>query len=72
VRVKCPSCDTTNLVAIDLEELSLRGLRNAQLRLLASVHRLAAKYHWSEEQIFAVPFWRRAKYLSLITNEKTQ
>lgn len=70
--VKCPACDTTNLVAIDLEDLSLRGLRNAQRRLLNSIHRLAAHYHWSEEQIFAVPSWRRAQYLSLIANERTQ
>jgi hypothetical protein len=72
LKVKCPSCETTNLVRIDLEELSLRGLRNTQLRLLTSVHRLAAHYHWSEEQIFAVPSWRRGQYLSLIASERTQ
>lgn len=72
VRVNCPACQSTNLVTIDLEELSLRGLRNAQRRLLASIHRLAAHYHWSEQQIFAVPTWRRAQYLSLIANERTQ
>lgn len=72
LRVKCPACETTNLVAIDLEELSLRGLRDAQRRLLSSIHRLAAHYHWSEQQIFAVPSWRRALYLSLIANERTQ
>jgi len=72
LRVKCPACEIINLVAIDLEDLSLRGLRNAQRRLLTSIHRLAAHYHWSEEQIFAVPSWRRAHYLSLIANERTQ
>ena len=72
VRVHCPSCALDDLVTIDLEELSLRGLRQAQLRLLASVHRLAAYYHWSERQIFAVPYWRRARYLSLIQHEKDQ
>jgi hypothetical protein len=72
LKVKCPSCEQANYVAIDLEDLSLRGLRNAQQRLLASVHRLAAHYHWSEQQIFAVPVWRRAKYLSLIASERAQ
>ncbi|HEV7389305.1 MAG TPA: hypothetical protein VGN73_11900 [Gemmatimonadaceae bacterium] len=72
LKVKCPCCDGTTLVAIDLEELSLRGLRNAQLRLLAAVHRLAAHYHWSEREIFAVPAWRRAEYLSLIADERRQ
>jgi hypothetical protein len=72
LRVKCPACETTNLVAIDLEDLSLRGLRDAQRRLLTSIHRLAAHYHWSEQQIFAVPSWRRAQYLSLIANERAR
>jgi hypothetical protein len=69
LRVKCPACQWENPVVIDLEELALRKLRHAQSRLLASVHRLAAHYHWSEQQIFAVPSWRRDRYLSLIENE---
>jgi len=68
----CPYCEEENLYEIDLEELSLSRLRRAQLRLLASVHTLAAHYHWSEQQIFSVPFWRRAQYLSLIEKEKNQ
>jgi len=72
LRVRCPSCELDHLITIDLEELSLRELRRAQLRLLASVHRLAACYHWSERQIFAVPHWRRAHYLSLIESERSQ
>jgi hypothetical protein len=70
VKVRCPSCETEHLVAIDLQELSVRRLRHAQLRLLASVHRLAAHYHWSEQQIFSVPYRRRVQYLSLIANER--
>jgi hypothetical protein len=66
----CPYCEEENLYEIDLEGLSLERLRQAQLRLLASVHRLAAHYHWSEQQIFSVPYWRRAYYLSLIEKEK--
>jgi hypothetical protein len=70
--VKCSSCGTESVLEIDLEELSLRRLRQAQLRLLASVHSLAAHYHWSESQIFSVPYWRRAWYLSLIEKAKNQ
>jgi hypothetical protein len=69
VMVRCPECEADNPVSIDLEELSLRRLRQVQLRLLASVHRLAAHYHWSEPQIFSVPGWRRAEYLGLIDAE---
>jgi hypothetical protein len=70
VEVHCPYCETRRLFEVDLEELSLRRLRQSQLRLLASVHRLAAHYHWSEQQIFSVPHWRRAYYLALIDGEK--
>lgn len=68
----CPYCAEENSYEIDLEELALNRLRRAQLRLLASVHTLAAHYHWSEQEIFSVPFWRRAHYLSLIEKEKGQ
>jgi hypothetical protein len=70
ITVRCPSCEADHSMPIDLEELSLRRLRQAQVRLLRSVHRLAAHYHWTEQQIFAVPYWRRAQYLRLIENEK--
>ncbi len=70
--VNCSSCGAENLLEIDLEEFSLRRLRQAQMRLLASVHKLAANYHWSEREIFSIPYWRRARYLSLIEKEKNQ
>lgn len=72
VLVNCSACGTEHSLGIDLEELSLRHLRRAQSRLLASVHTLAVNYHWSEPQIFAVPSWRRALYLSLIEKEIDQ
>jgi hypothetical protein len=72
VTVKCSACGSESLLPIDLEEFSLQRLREAQLRLLASVHLLAATYHWSEPQIFNVPYWRRARYLNLIEKEKSR
>lgn len=72
LRVQCPYCETESPFEIDLETLSLSWLRQAQSRLLASVHRLAAHYHWSEQQVFSVPYWRRASYLGLIEKEKNQ
>lgn len=70
VQTSCPYCEEENQYEIDLEELSLTSLRRAQLRLLASVYKLARHYHWSEEEIFAVPFWRRVSYLNLIDKER--
>ncbi len=72
LQTACPYCEEENLYEIDLEELALSRLRRAQSRLLASVHTLASRYHWSEQQIFSVPFWRRAHYLALIEKEKNQ
>jgi len=70
VQVQCPDCEQEGVCEIDLEKLSLSRLRQAQLRLLAAVHRLAAHYHWSEEEIFKVPYWRRDHYLSLLEREE--
>ena len=67
--VRCPFCGEESRCEVDLEEISLRLLRKAQQRLLRTVHRLASHYHWGEEQIFAVPHWRRAEYLGLINSE---
>lgn len=70
VQVDCPDCKHEFVCEIDLQELSLTRLRQAQFRLLTTVHRLAAHYHWSEEEIFKVPYWRRDQYLSLLAREK--
>lgn len=68
--VRCPFCEAEHEHEVDLEELALRRLRQSQLRLLTSVHRLARYYHWSEREIFSVPHWRRAFYLALIDREE--
>lgn len=68
--VRCPFCEAEHEHEVDLEELALRRLRQSQMRLLASVHRLARHYHWSEREIFSVPHWRRAFYLALIDREE--
>jgi hypothetical protein len=70
LRIRCSDCEIESPFEIDLEGLALRRLRQAQLRLLETVHRLATYYHWSEQEIFAVPHWRRVQYLNLIENEK--
>ena len=66
VMAACPACGTENEIKVDLEDLALRRLHQAQQALLASVHRLAAHYHWTEREILATPHWRRVHYLRLI------
>ena len=70
VQVQCPECGREHVCEVDLEEFALNRLRQAQFHLLATVHRLARHYHWSEEEIFKVPYWRRDHYLNLVEREK--
>jgi hypothetical protein len=65
-RIDCAECGQSNDHEIDLFETALDMLRRTQRRLVLSVHRLASTYHWSEQEIFAVPEWRRQQYLELI------
>ncbi len=67
-RVRCAECGSANDFPIDLCEFALGELSRTQQFLLSAVHRLASRYHWSEKEIFAVPHWRRLKYLALIGN----
>lgn len=64
-RVACGECGELNDRKIDLLETALGMLSRAQHRLIVTVHRLASHYHWSEQDIFAVPDWRRQQYLKL-------
>lgn len=66
----CPDCGKESRHEVDLQDVSLGMLHRTQLRLLRSVHRLALHYHWSEEQIFALPPWRYSHYLDLIEEDR--
>lgn len=68
--VICPNCEREGRYKINLEELSLVKLQEAQKSLLKIVHRLALHYHWSEDDIFSIPPWRRLHYLTLIEREE--
>ncbi len=64
--VRCSECDELKEYNIDLLATALTMLLRAQQQLLVTVHRLASHYHWTEQEIFAVPDRRRRKYLQLI------
>ena len=71
LQVRCPYCSNEDVYELDLEGLSLQKLYESRLTLLNAIHRLATQYHWSEQQIFAIPPWRRSHYLTLIGKEET-
>jgi len=62
----CPACGAENEVAVD----PYLGLAADGTGLFEEVHRLAFVYHWSEEQILALPRDRRQLYLRLIDRER--
>lgn len=72
ISTSCPYCGEECHCELNLEELSLQELHQAQLNLLQTVHRLASYYHWSEQQIFSLPSWRRSHYLTLIEKEENR
>lgn len=65
-RVDCSECGVPNELLVDLSEVALGRLSRLQQQLIVMVHKLAAYYHWSEKEIFEVPYRRRKTYLDLI------
>src|SRR5262245_31703658 len=65
----CPHCESSSEFEVDLQTLAIQRLGQCQRRLLTTVHLLARHYHWSEQQIFAVPPWRRDHYLKMLEAE---
>jgi hypothetical protein len=65
-RVACAECGAENEFSVDLCDVALRMLARQQKQLIVMVHKLASRYHWSEKEIFAIPYWRRIEYLNLI------
>jgi len=63
--VACPACGATAEHTIDLEKRALWVLRRIHDRMFESVTRLAIQFHWTEDEIFALPLWRRERYLAL-------
>ena len=72
MQVNCPFCGGRESYQVDLIDHVLRRLRGIQGELVATVHRLASRYHWSEAEIFAVVPRRRERYLALIDREEVR
>jgi hypothetical protein len=66
VAIVCPYCGDEQPYEIDLLELVISSFRERQDVLLAEVHALASRYHWTESEIMAVPAVRRERYLQLV------
>jgi hypothetical protein len=58
----CPACQRQNRVAAT----PYMSMQRPVGELFAEIHRLAIHYHWSEQEILAIPRSRRHTYLTLI------
>lgn len=60
----CPYCDAVQKLKIDFSAGLMAGTS-----ILEEIHLMAKHYHWSEEQITALPRQRRQKYLEMIGSD---
>lgn len=70
VASECPYCKQYLSCELDLQTLALKRLRSVQQRQLRDIHLLAKHYHWTEQEITALPAWRRSEYLSYLKQER--
>jgi hypothetical protein len=68
----CPECGRIHLVQFDIQTYLLRSLLNEQLRLMSEVHRLAAAYSWSPDEILSLTRTERRQLVELVENESSR
>jgi hypothetical protein len=66
LQLACPECGEQHQVQLDW----YRGIHKPIDELLDQIHRLAANYHWSEQEILALPKQRRTAYLRRLDRER--
>lgn len=64
VELRCPGCDATRTVRLDLGEYVWAEVAAAAERLLGEIHLLARSYGWTEREIMTLASVRRAAYVS--------
>jgi hypothetical protein len=65
----CPECDREFIVPFDLQGFFLAECQTNRDFLYREVHQLAYHYHWSEQEIMALPREKRRKYIALLADE---
>ena len=66
LQLACPECGEQHHVQLDW----YRGMHKPIDELLDQIHRLAANYHWSEQEILALPKQRRTAYLRRLDRDR--
>jgi len=65
----CPDCSAQMSVLFDPISFVMAELRQAALPVYDEVDVLAARYHWSEDDILSLPSWRRRRYVDAALSE---
>ena len=65
----CPECERAFAVPFDLLGFFLGECKTSRELLYREVHYLAYHYHWSEQDILALPREKRRTYITLLAEE---
>jgi hypothetical protein len=65
----CPECEREFAVPFDLPGFFLGECKTSRELLYREVHYLAYHYHWSEQEIMALPREKRRTYITLLAEE---
>ena len=65
----CPECGRNFTQPFDIQTFFFDELRTSRDRLYREVHYLAYHYHWSEQEILALPRAKRRLYIEILADE---
>ena len=69
MEAQCPECGRDFAVPFDPQEFLFGELRTSRDLLYREVHYLAYHYHWSEQEIMAMPRDKRRRYIAVLADE---
>jgi hypothetical protein len=68
---QCRDCGAVVDMYFDVQQFVLSELRGQAAFIYEDVHLLARYYHWSQAEILALPFSRRAHYTEMVSQERS-
>lgn len=72
LKANCPECGHSHTLQFDIQSYLLGAIVGERRRLLAEIHRLAAAYAWSLDEILSLTRSDRRQFVKLIENETSR
>ena len=69
LKASCPGCQQVQLVQFDIQTYLLRSLLNEQSRQAFEIHRLAAAYHWSLDEVLSLTRHERRRLVEMVEHD---